>query len=73
VGFTVVTTLMALATLEHGFLMLPLPSAALWQWSLPGKGADAVAAPVRGAVEYATPPSTPSLAARSRDVHESAG
>jgi hypothetical protein len=34
-GFTIVTTLMALATLEHGFLMLPLPSAALWAWSLP--------------------------------------
>ncbi|NEU11061.1 DUF3623 domain-containing protein [Methylobacterium sp. BTF04] len=35
VGFTIITTLMALATLEHGFLMLPLPSAALWQWGLP--------------------------------------
>lgn len=35
VGFTILTTLMALATLEHWFLMLPLPSAALWSWSLP--------------------------------------
>lgn len=35
VGFTILTTLMALATLEHWFLMLPLPAAALWQWSLP--------------------------------------
>ncbi|GJE17047.1 putative photosynthetic complex assembly protein PuhE [Methylobacterium marchantiae] len=34
-GFTIITTMMALATLEHGFLMLPLPSAALWAWSLP--------------------------------------
>ncbi|MDB5647801.1 putative photosynthetic complex assembly protein PuhE [Methylobacterium sp.] len=34
-GFSILATLMALATLEHGFLMLPLPSAALWQWSLP--------------------------------------
>ncbi|HEV7438828.1 MAG TPA: putative photosynthetic complex assembly protein PuhE [Methylobacterium sp.] len=41
VGFTILTTLMALATLEHWFLMLPLPSAALWQWSLPGRGAPA--------------------------------
>ncbi|WP_336485374.1 putative photosynthetic complex assembly protein PuhE [Methylobacterium nigriterrae] len=37
VGFTILTTLMALATLEHWFLMLPLPSAALWQWSLPAR------------------------------------
>lgn len=37
VGFTILTTLMALATLEHWFLMLPLPSAALWNWSLPAK------------------------------------
>ena len=35
VGFTMLATLMALATLEHWFLMLPLPSAALWRWSLP--------------------------------------
>ena len=41
VGFTILTTLMALATLEHWFLMLPLPSAALWQWSLPGRGTPA--------------------------------
>ncbi|MCJ2034285.1 putative photosynthetic complex assembly protein PuhE [Methylobacterium sp. J-068] len=39
-GLSILATLMALATLEHGFLMLPLPSAALWQWSLP-KIADA--------------------------------
>lgn len=37
VGFTALATLMALATLEHWFLMLPLPSAALWQWGLPGR------------------------------------
>jgi putative photosynthetic complex assembly protein 2 len=35
VGLTILTTMMALATLEHWFLMLPLPSAALWNWSLP--------------------------------------
>lgn len=37
-GLSILATLMALATLEHGFLMLPLPSAALWQWSLPKLG-----------------------------------
>lgn len=40
-GFTFLATLMALAILEHWFLVLPLPSAALWQWGLrsrkPGK------------------------------------
>ncbi|WP_430910561.1 putative photosynthetic complex assembly protein PuhE [Methylobacterium sp. sgz302541] len=41
VGFTILTTLMALATLEHWFLMLPLPSAALWQWSLPSRAPQA--------------------------------
>jgi len=40
IGFTVLATLMALATLEHWFLMLPLPSAALWRWSLPGRSLD---------------------------------
>jgi hypothetical protein len=34
---------LALATLEHWFLMLPLPSAALWNWSLPGRAAPRAA------------------------------
>ncbi|MEG9504681.1 MAG: DUF3623 family protein [Methylorubrum extorquens] len=38
-GFALLATLAALATLEHWFLMLPLPSAALWNWSLPGRAA----------------------------------
>ncbi len=33
-GFCFVATLMALAILEHWLLMLPLPAAALWGWSL---------------------------------------
>jgi len=37
VGYTLLASLTALAVLEHGFLVLPLPSAALWQWSLPAK------------------------------------
>ena len=44
VGLTILTTMMALATLEHWFLMLPLPAAALWNWSLPGT--KAVTAPL---------------------------
>lgn len=33
-GFTMVATLMALALLEHWFLVLPVREAALWQWAL---------------------------------------
>jgi len=36
---------MALATLEHWFLMLPLPSAELWRWSLPTRNPDGAARP----------------------------
>ncbi|MBB4267189.1 putative photosynthetic complex assembly protein PuhE [Roseospira visakhapatnamensis] len=34
VGYTFVGTMMTLAILEHWFLVLPLPAAALWNWSL---------------------------------------
>ena len=37
VGLALLASLTALAVIEHWFLMLPLPSAALWQWSLPAK------------------------------------
>lgn len=43
VGLSLLATLAALATLEHWFLMLPLPSAALWNWSLPGRVAPVAA------------------------------
>ena len=42
-GLTLLATLAALATLEHWFLMLPLPSAALWNWSLPDRAAPVAA------------------------------
>ncbi|KAA5604978.1 DUF3623 family protein [Roseospira marina] len=34
VAYTFVATMMTLAILEHWFLVLPLPAAALWNWSL---------------------------------------
>jgi putative photosynthetic complex assembly protein 2 len=34
-GFALLTTLTALALLEHWFLVLPLPDAKLWRWMLP--------------------------------------
>ena len=33
-GFTFLATMMGLAVLEHWFLVVPLPSAALWHWGL---------------------------------------
>ena len=45
IGFTVLATLTALATLEHWFLMLPLPSAELWRWSLPSRATAEAARP----------------------------
>ena len=38
-------TLTALATLEHWFLMLPLPSAELWRWSLPTRASEETVRP----------------------------
>jgi putative photosynthetic complex assembly protein 2 len=37
VGGTFVATMMALAILEHWFLVLPLPAAKLWNWGLAGR------------------------------------
>ncbi len=37
VGFILVATLLALAILEHWFLVLPIPDEALWRWALPAK------------------------------------
>jgi putative photosynthetic complex assembly protein 2 len=34
--FTLLTTLSALALLEHWLMVLPLPDAKLWRWMLPG-------------------------------------
>jgi len=40
-GFTFLGTLAALATLEHWFLVLPIPADALWKWGLRSRKADA--------------------------------
>lgn len=33
-GYTMLATLLALAAIEHWFMVLPIPVAALWRWSL---------------------------------------
>lgn len=37
VGFSLLFALVALAVLEHWFMVLPLPDAALWRWAVPSK------------------------------------
>jgi putative photosynthetic complex assembly protein 2 len=47
-GFVFLAALLALAILEHWFLVLPLPDAALWSWALrsrPGPGPENVVEP----------------------------
>lgn len=46
-GFTFLATLMALAVLEHWFLVLPLPAARLWKWSLSSRETKPAPAVVR--------------------------
>jgi putative photosynthetic complex assembly protein 2 len=51
VGNTLVGTLVALAVLEHAFLMLPLRDAALWQWALPrSRGSESAGPTAEAAV-----------------------
>jgi len=40
VAYTFVATLLVLAILEHWFLVLPLPDAALWSWALRSRETD---------------------------------
>ncbi|TCT18211.1 putative photosynthetic complex assembly protein PuhE [Thiobaca trueperi] len=48
VGLILVATLLALAILEHWFLVLPLPDEALWAWALPsGESGDDSGIPPR--------------------------
>ena len=44
VGFVLVSTMLAMAILEHFLLVLPLPSTALWRWALRGRNRSATAA-----------------------------
>ena len=44
-GFTFLGTLAALATLEHWFLVLPIPAEALWNWGLRSREAPKPAQP----------------------------
>ncbi len=39
-GYTFLATLMVLAILEHWFLVLPLPTSALWNWALKSRVID---------------------------------
>ncbi len=64
-ALTLLATLLALAVLEHWFLVLPLPDEALWAWAFkPGDRRDADGRVASGASEERPPVSR--LALRSR-------
>lgn len=69
VGYTLLATLMALAVLEHWFLVLPLPAASLWSWGLASREleAEAPAPPQRND----TPKKMPRFEAGATSVLES--
>ncbi len=47
VALTLVATLLALAIIEHWFLVLPIEDAALWRWALGAKGKSKSNASIR--------------------------
>lgn len=51
-------TLLSLAVLEHGFLVMPIPADGLWKWGLASRGSAPPAPPaaVAAAAAAATPP-----------------
>jgi len=52
-GFSLLFALGALALVEHGFMISPLPDAALWRWAMrePDKAATKRALPERSVAE----------------------
>jgi putative photosynthetic complex assembly protein 2 len=63
-AFTFLATLMALALIEHWFLVVPLPSAALWSWGLWSREGEVSAeggagAPVLARTNVAVQPDPP--------------
>ena len=58
VGFTLLTTLMALAVIEHWFLVIPLPVGNMWAWGLKSRKErplDSPVQPARQTVDSAPP------------------
>jgi putative photosynthetic complex assembly protein 2 len=45
-GYALLFTLTALAILEHVFMVLPLPDAALWRWAMPASHAKSIDKPM---------------------------
>lgn len=58
-GFTLLATLAALGLIEHWFLVLPLPVAGMWGWSLASHRDNAAAPASALAAEAATPRAIP--------------
>ncbi len=45
-GFSLLFALTTLALIEHAFMVLPLPDAALWRWAMPAEAKTTIASPV---------------------------
>jgi putative photosynthetic complex assembly protein 2 len=46
IGFALLFTLITLAILEHFFMIVPLPDAALWRWAMPAHGTKQIEKPL---------------------------
>jgi len=57
-GNMLLAALTALAVLEHWFLVLPLPDAALWRWALPRPAGKPAAAPADATTDPSRAPSS---------------
>lgn len=55
VALTFYVTLLALAVIEHWFLVAPIPAAALWSWSLKSRGAAPPPEPTAQVVRLVNP------------------
>jgi putative photosynthetic complex assembly protein 2 len=68
VGEVCVATLLALAVLEHWFLVLPLNDAALWRWALPGRESSGASPAEQDARHRPGAPGGPLAANANMDV-----
>lgn len=69
-GYVLLATLMALAVIEHWFMILPLPADALWRWSLKSTPvlAETSAPPARRTTNASVSEGEPSKASTNQTV-----
>lgn len=78
-GFSFLAALLALAVLEHWFLVLPLPAEKLWDWSLRGSSAPvettepASACDCRGVIVPLPRPDEPGMTEKTNSIRKRLG